>query len=266
VVAPLNAAARAAAARHGWRFVDSLAAAFATHGYCAREPWVVQVGQSRDRQDDNKGAFHPNRLGHDIYGRALSGAAGALLPVVDGGSVDEPQDGIDDPMEALQRSDVHLVYLDGSAVRAVPVVDADEESPLLPVDLSFEEELDSGWVRVVATPNGLAATWMENTDPRGYPGGFEVFSAKLYTAPPDIEVLGVRAVQATRDATTLAAGKQAAVELTLNSTFSSTQRTSVQIEGPAGPVTLPVAVPPGRKVMHLSTRASSRPPAPSTSL
>ena len=71
VITPLNAAGRQAALAAGWRYVGGIRDRFLTHGYCANEGWVVQVGQSLGEQHDENGAFHPNRAGQRVYGSAL---------------------------------------------------------------------------------------------------------------------------------------------------------------------------------------------------
>lgn len=71
VLANLNQAVRDGAAAHGWRYVGGIAADFERHGYCADEPYVVGIVESLQTQADPFGAFHPNRAGHEVYGRRL---------------------------------------------------------------------------------------------------------------------------------------------------------------------------------------------------
>lgn len=71
VLANLNQAVRAGADAHGWRYVGGIADEFERHGYCASEPYVVGIVESFRTQADPFGAFHPNRAGHEVYGRRL---------------------------------------------------------------------------------------------------------------------------------------------------------------------------------------------------
>ncbi|HEV2728147.1 MAG TPA: SGNH/GDSL hydrolase family protein, partial [Solirubrobacterales bacterium] len=84
VLGPLNEAVGDAAAAAGWTEVRGVAEAFATHGYCAREPWIRRLGESFSEQKGKgflsrfKGTLHPNEQGHlqtgEMIGLALAGA------------------------------------------------------------------------------------------------------------------------------------------------------------------------------------------------
>jgi uncharacterized repeat protein (TIGR01451 family) len=76
VIDKLNEHVRTAAARprHGWNAVTGIARSYATHGYCSKSSWVVRLEQSIDWQGDINGAFHPNGLGHVLYGSSLANA------------------------------------------------------------------------------------------------------------------------------------------------------------------------------------------------
>lgn len=62
----LDAEVRAAAARNGWRYVGNIFSAFAPHGYCAQDRWIVQLTESAVQQQDQYGTVHPNEAGHAI--------------------------------------------------------------------------------------------------------------------------------------------------------------------------------------------------------
>jgi hypothetical protein len=64
VVSPLNQAVRQGAEQQKWTFVDGTAAAYAGHGYCARNHWVVRYEESKGSQVDLEGTMHPNIDGH----------------------------------------------------------------------------------------------------------------------------------------------------------------------------------------------------------
>lgn len=73
VIGGLNAAAGAAARRHGWRYVSGMFDEFTNHGYCAATPsrWVRTIPESLTGQTDALGAFHPNEAGQRSYSRHL---------------------------------------------------------------------------------------------------------------------------------------------------------------------------------------------------
>jgi uncharacterized repeat protein (TIGR01451 family) len=81
VIDKLNEHVGAAAARprHGWNAVTGIARSYATHGYCSFSSWVVRLEQSIDWQGDANGAFHPNGLGHILYGSSIANALKAKL-------------------------------------------------------------------------------------------------------------------------------------------------------------------------------------------
>jgi hypothetical protein len=59
--------------------VTGIARSYATHGYCSFSSWVVRLEQSIDWQGDANGAFHPNGLGHILYGSSIANALKAKL-------------------------------------------------------------------------------------------------------------------------------------------------------------------------------------------
>jgi hypothetical protein len=63
----LREAIEAAAAAHGWNVVDGIFDAFARHGYCADEPWLVRLTETFRIQGNVSGAVHPNAEGHAVY-------------------------------------------------------------------------------------------------------------------------------------------------------------------------------------------------------
>jgi PKD repeat protein len=63
----LRQAMRTAAAVNGWNFVDGIFDAFATHGYCANEHWLVRLTETFGVQGNVDGAVHPNVYGHTVY-------------------------------------------------------------------------------------------------------------------------------------------------------------------------------------------------------
>jgi lysophospholipase L1-like esterase len=63
LLVPVNRALRAAATKYGWHLVSGIAAASATHGLCAAQPWFVSVYGSLIGQHDAFGTLHPNAQG-----------------------------------------------------------------------------------------------------------------------------------------------------------------------------------------------------------
>lgn len=75
MVVPLNNQVRAAADLHKWEYVEGIADAFRTHGYCASatpgdfsgKSWVVKFPESISNQKDQNGTGHPDILGQSVY-------------------------------------------------------------------------------------------------------------------------------------------------------------------------------------------------------
>lgn len=75
MVVPLNREVRAAANLHRWVYVEGIADAFRTHGYCASATpgdysgasWVVKVPESLYYQKDASGTGHPDLRGQGVY-------------------------------------------------------------------------------------------------------------------------------------------------------------------------------------------------------
>ena len=80
VVYPLRSQVHAAATANGWTLVDGITDAFGPHGYCSKDPWIVNRPQSFRDQRDDRGTIHPNGDGHDHYRKRLLEVA--LRPVL----------------------------------------------------------------------------------------------------------------------------------------------------------------------------------------
>jgi hypothetical protein len=70
----INGAVAEAAATHGWVSVGQIFSAYAPHGYCAENHWVVRAHETFLRQGDEKGVAHPNAQGHTHNGQAILAA------------------------------------------------------------------------------------------------------------------------------------------------------------------------------------------------
>ena len=124
VLPALNEAVRAAATRHGWQYVDGMAAAFQGHGYCVGnvdtnfEPgrWIRTANESKALQgpDDrakNKGTLHPTADGHQIYKERLLAylePALAALPVDDTTAPVVPTVALEGPVGPANQSGVSV--------------------------------------------------------------------------------------------------------------------------------------------------------------
>lgn len=74
----INAAVADAAREHGWTYVSDIYDAYAPHGYCAEDHWVVRAHESLLTQAGAAGAYkgvaHPNIGGHQHNGTQISAA------------------------------------------------------------------------------------------------------------------------------------------------------------------------------------------------
>lgn len=78
----INGAVAEAAATHGWVAVGEIFSAYAPHGYCAEDHWVVRAHETFLRQGDPSGVAHPNVRGHIQNGQAIFAALiGDLYPL-----------------------------------------------------------------------------------------------------------------------------------------------------------------------------------------
>jgi hypothetical protein len=97
VISPLNHEVRAAGEAannegHRWKIVTGTADAFAQHGYCAQDHWVIQYHESFQNQGGEDGTMHPNRDGHKVYTDFLSQAMQPLLEPGTPPSIELPPD------------------------------------------------------------------------------------------------------------------------------------------------------------------------------
>jgi GDSL-like Lipase/Acylhydrolase family len=88
VLQPLIETGRTAADNQGWTYVDGIADEFATHGYCARDSWVVGIAEAARRTPGFLGLlnlrrvvrsmrqfpFHPGTDGHRAYAELVEEA------------------------------------------------------------------------------------------------------------------------------------------------------------------------------------------------
>lgn len=62
-----------------WNPIGGIFAASHDHGYCSKQNWVNQIEETKFRQGDFRGVFHPNILGHINYAQAILSALVAKL-------------------------------------------------------------------------------------------------------------------------------------------------------------------------------------------
>ena len=101
VVANLDLTVKAAAARHGWTYVDGISDLFKTHGYCAQNSFIRRASDSAVIEGplsakDTKGTLHPNAAGQTMYAQRIlaylkpdlvaASAAPPVTPTFDSGS------------------------------------------------------------------------------------------------------------------------------------------------------------------------------------
>ena len=86
VLAKLNWTLCKIAEQHDWIYVDGIADEFSHNGWCANDPstddkenWINTVTDSGKRQGHVRGAMHPDRQGHAVYGKRLAEEIEPLL-------------------------------------------------------------------------------------------------------------------------------------------------------------------------------------------
>ena len=240
VVAGLNLTVSQAAATHGWDYVGGIASQFRTHGYCSTNPWVVRLGESLSKQDDEFGAFHPNRAGQVVYGDALYTHIAGLAQV--------PPTAVSDaaPSGAPSVGDVVVLASDVWAaqpeLRSVALTTTGG-TPVVGSVRSLQK--GSGWGAVAVDGTSSVGVWT---------GEFGGFAAQLGSRP-NAAVQDVSIVQASDDGSRLVTDRKTAVhaKLWLSGTGSVTTdvTTTVTSQGElgdtvvVGPVTEHVTLHPG---------------------
>jgi hypothetical protein len=80
VLKPLNEIIETKASAYGWIYVGGFVEAFEKHGWCAKlgngcgggDRWINTVNESLAKQGHWRGAMHPNKRGHTVYGKYLA--------------------------------------------------------------------------------------------------------------------------------------------------------------------------------------------------
>ncbi len=214
LAAGLNQAVATAAQAHGWNYVGGISSGFARRGYCAADHDIVQIGESRDRQGDINGAFHPNAAGHQRYAAAIHAAVHAKLTA--SAPVPPSPHPLDDPL-----GDLYLGWIDGPKV--VGTVLAQTGAGLAPLSTRTlsapANDVGAGWVSVAATGQGAWAGWTEQTNNAQTwdVNGFKAFIGTLVQGPPNLRPTEVELVQGPSDPVALVAGRSTAIAATIES-------------------------------------------------
>ncbi|MFI7435321.1 PKD domain-containing protein [Micromonospora haikouensis] len=273
VVSVLNGQVSFAAAKHGWVLADGIASEFAPHGYCARDGWVVQIGQSLDGQGDENGGFHPNVAGHETYGRRLAEEISAKLPAPVGDRAlpgPAPEGGDSFP----KGTDVVLTRNVGPDRVATPISAKPWSAPAVgtDVELSARAGLWAAESRSVGTSTGLASVFVENTaTDRTRTSTWEVYGRLLPVGEPGIAVRAVSPVQAPDNPTVIVAGKATALRAEIINTTGKAATYEIEVtargvEGGTRTFTQQVGLLGGRNLVHLLPEGDPLLPAAGESL
>ena len=67
----LNEEVKQAADDHNWTFVSGIFDGFKEHGFCAKDSWLVRLGESLLTEGRKDGTMHPNQQGYGSYKDAI---------------------------------------------------------------------------------------------------------------------------------------------------------------------------------------------------
>ena len=254
VMGNLNGSVREAALQHGWHFVGGIAERFHGHGYCAEDPYVVQLGASFMDQSDKNGAFHPNNAGHEIYGERIAAEFSARRqpPVV---TADEPGPITDD-----WSGDLYLAWGDREVLVTTLRADGGAAIPVRTVDVAENHgTLGTRFTSLAASRDGAFVAWDESDeiDPPGYLGHWHAYAAPAVQASPDLALTGASFTQGPDGADFLVAGKSTAIHAEVVSTLRTAQTVHLRYRvrdhrgTEVASATVPVAVVPGHNDIHL---------------
>jgi hypothetical protein len=263
VMTRLNAGVRSGSVAHGWNFVGGISDAFSPHGYCAQDGWVVQIGESFRDQGGQDGGFHPNRTGHQHYGRQIGAALSAKMPATPGPVVEE-EPGRDDT-----GGDIHLAWEDGMSLQVSGLTAAGGAlTAKPPVTLPASPLMGGDDVSLVSVGTGVIASYVDNQAPRvtGNMRWWEVMAARVQTVAENLRVVDADLVQGPDDAAFAVAGKSTAVRAEILSTLPVRRYATVRMtvaRTATGPVTSEtlVALSPGLNVVHLHGASDFAPSA-----
>ncbi len=253
VMGGINSAVSTASAAHGWTYVGGVAAAFARHGYCSTDPWVVGIGESQSNQGNTDGAFHPNGGGQAAYAQALypSLRRSLLLPA----PVSGPAAGAD------MLGDLVVTTATRSSIVATGLRDTGGApgvlgSQVIDRIVSGEGGLYS-FGPVAIDRNAAVGVWTQ------LPISGQTFTEELaaqLAVRPNAAVRAVAVVQAPTGGSFLVANRDAVVSATIDAAIPGPMDLAVSVDV----VTVPAdasdpTAPPGRPVLAASTSVHLRP-------
>jgi hypothetical protein len=99
LIEPLNKQVETSAREHRWNYVGNIASQFLTHGYCARDHWIVQYHESKRDQGDEEGTMHPNGSGQTVYEKRL--VMDVFGAFVNGSAIDDGDGSLSSPYKRL---------------------------------------------------------------------------------------------------------------------------------------------------------------------
>jgi hypothetical protein len=263
VMTRLNAGVRSGSVAHGWNFVGGISDAFSPHGYCAQDGWVVQIGESFRDQGGQDGGFHPNRTGHQHYGRQIGAALAAKIPATPAPAVEK------EPGREDTGGDIHLAWEDGMALQVSGLTAEGGAVTAKPaVRLPASPLMGGDDVSLVSVGTGVIASYVDNQAPRvtGNMRWWEVMAARVQTVAENLRVVDADLVQGPDDAAFAVAGKSTAVRAEILSTLPVRRYATVRMtvaRTATGPVTSEtlVALSPGLNVVHLHGASDFAPSA-----
>lgn len=221
VVGGLNQAVNSAATTHGWNYVGGIAQQFDRHGYCASDPWVVQLGESLSRQHDLDGSFHPDANGHRVYGTAIENAVGVDV------------DGALTPTAFAPKvsiGDIYVTVAGREQVWASIVRDTGGQPEL--VDIRQMDRLVGGeGYQGPGTPaadeaSAITPWWQVSNDAGALPNAM----LGQITLAENVGVRSVTVAQAPADGSLLVAGRQSVVLATIDARLGGPQTIDVTTE------------------------------------
>lgn len=189
VVKGLNQQVSSSALKHGWTYVDGIAARFGGHGYCASDRWIRTIAESLLMQGNPDGAWHPNWEGHVFaYGPQIEAAVATELSV-GGTPIDPPTDANGDAMAAgIQSFFGALDQLNSVDALAAELPFAAERQKVLQGMQWFNDmsaKVSAQIQRGMTSPARLDA-WLDDPDENGDKANDGVFDGAILDVHGDI--------------------------------------------------------------------------------
>jgi len=224
VVPKLDAAVQAAATQYGWNYVGGIASQYSRHGYCADQPWIVQIGQSLSGQNNLAGSFHPNFPGHQVYGEQIADAVRSVLQSrADSTGAGTPA--------TDTRGDMYLALYNptGTVETIAYSLGGSSVSANAPVTTATGVTWAGGSLQAAASDQTAYVVWTDLTSPTYTTNAFEAFGGRGAYPAPNLEVDKVEAVQNVDSPTFLVAGKSTTIRVHVKNDFPDTKNVFVKL-------------------------------------